>query len=155
MMKMIERGKALLTQWEGVEDHVDVAGLPTIGVGHLLSRDELSSGKIYIQGKPVRYTNGLTQEQVSNLLSEDLKKFEEAVNAHVTVPLPQNQFDALVSFAFNVGIGAFKNSTLLKVLNQGNDEEVPAQLRRWVFSGLWCHRMKNLRNDRRCPPFLL
>jgi lysozyme len=54
------------------------------------------------------------------------------VNESVTVPLNQNQFDALVSFSFNVGDNAFRGSTLLKLLNQGQYDQVPAQLRRWV-----------------------
>lgn len=136
-MQMSEKGKELLAQWEGLELNVynDVAGLPTIGVGHLLTRDELTSGKIYIQGEPVRYANGLTRKQALDLLGQDLNKFEKAVNDNVAVQLRQNQFDALVSFSFNVGPDAFRNSTLLKVLNQNKYDEVPNQLRRWVFAG--------------------
>ncbi|MBI1929684.1 lysozyme [Candidatus Poribacteria bacterium] len=134
---MSEKGKKLLAEWEGVKLQVykDVAGLPTIGVGHLLTRDELTSGKIWIRGGPIKYANGLTKEQVMDLLGQDLEEFEKVVNNSVKVELKQNQFDALVSFTFNVGANAFKNSTLLKVLNQGQYEEVPNQLRRWVYAG--------------------
>ena len=105
MMRMSEKGKELLAKWEGSILHVynDAVGLPTIGVGHLLTRDELTSGKIYIQGQLVRYANGLTQQQALDLLGQDLDKFEKVINESVTVNLSQNQFDALVSFAFNVG----------------------------------------------------
>ena len=136
-MKVSENGKSKLKEWEGIELNVyrDVAGLPTIGVGHLLTRDELSSGKIMLGGVPVKYGTGFTQQQVMDLLVQDLARFEQTVNETVKVPLEQNQFDALVAFALNVGAEAFKTSTLLKVLNQGQFAEVPDQLRRWKFSG--------------------
>jgi lysozyme len=136
-MKISEKGKKLLAKWEGFETQVykDSAGLPTIGVGHLLTQDERSSGKIIINGQTVRYSNGITKQQVYDLLDQDLNRFEDVVNQRVTVPLEQSQFDALVSFSFNVGVGAFKNSTLLKRLNAGGYAEVPNQLGRWVHSG--------------------
>jgi lysozyme len=136
-MKMSERGRQLLTQWEGFRTSVynDAAGLKTIGVGHLITRDELSSGEIIIGSKPVRYKTGLTEEQVGALLAHDLQKFEDAVMRAVKVPLEQNQFDALVSFAFNVGVEAFNNSTVLKALNAGKFADVPDELRRWTTAG--------------------
>jgi lysozyme len=142
-MKMSEQGVHLLTQWEGFKTKIykDSAGLPTIGVGHLLTRDELTSGKIYIKSicglveLPIRYASGLTNEQVEALLKQDLAKFEKAVNDLVTVELTQYQFDALVSFAFNVGIGSFKNSTLLKRVNAKMFSEVPTQFLRWTYAG--------------------
>src|SRR5947199_9460312 len=119
-MKMSPHGLQLLEQWEGFELKLykDSAGLPTIGVGHLLTKAELSSGKITINGVSVKYGDGLTNQQVTDLLSQDVQPAAAAVNNGVKVPLNQNQFDALVSFTFNVGTGAFTSSTLLKVLNQ-------------------------------------
>ncbi len=136
-MNISENGTKLLAEWEGVRLSVynDVAGLPTIGVGHLLTKEEIESKKIAIDGQIVDYTQGLTRQQVLDLLAQDLGRFEEAVRKAVQVPLNQNQFDALVSFAFNVGTQAFKGSTLVKVLNQGHFGDVPAQLRRWVKAG--------------------
>lgn len=136
-MNMSERGKKLLAEWEGFECEVyrDVAGLPTIGVGHLLTKDELASGKIFIRRKPVKYADGLTEQQVLALLAQDLKRLETVVSKSVKVSLSQNQFDALVAFTFNVGGKAFKHSTLLRLLNRGKYEDVPGQLRRWVHSG--------------------
>ena len=71
-MEMSENGRRLLAQWEGSESRVyrDLAGLPTIGVGHLLTQDELYSGKIYINGEPVRYGEGLTEDQIIALLGQ-------------------------------------------------------------------------------------
>jgi len=88
-----------------------------------------------INGVPAQYSGGLTNQQVLDLLSQDVKPAEQAVNDGVNVALNQNQFDALVSFTFNVGNGAFTASTLLKVLNQQQYTEVPTQLLRWVRSG--------------------
>lgn len=136
-MTMSDHGKKLLAQWEGFERNVylDVAGLPTIGVGHLLTKDELSSEQIMIGDKAIDYTGGLTEQQVYDLLGQDLARFERAVNDSVEPDLAQNQFDALVSFTFNVGEGAFRQSTLLKRLNARDFADVPNQLRRWNRSG--------------------
>jgi lysozyme len=136
-MEMSEHGLALLKQWEGFElqEYKDSAGLPTIGVGHLITSSEQASGEIVIDGLPVTYADGLTDQQALDLLSQDVKPAEQTVNNGVTVALDQNQFDALVSFTFNIGGGNFKSSTLLKVLNQGQYDQVPDQLQRWNKAG--------------------
>jgi lysozyme len=136
-MQMSEQGLELLKQWEGFESKVykDSAGLPTIGVGHLITKSEKTSGAIVINGLPVQYANGLTDQQVLDLLGQDVQPAEQSVNNGVKVALDQNQFDALVSFTFNTGTAAFSSSTLLKVLNQGEYNQVPDQLRRWNKAG--------------------
>lgn len=113
-----------IMEWEGYIPHVynDAAGLPTIGVGHLIQKGE-------------DFSKGITHDQAFALLQKDLKRFESAVNNLVTVPLTQNQYDALVAFAFNIGVGAFKSSTLLKKLNSGDYSAVPEQLMRWTKAG--------------------
>jgi len=73
----------------------------------------------------------ITKEQAELLLQEDLRLFERAVARLVTAPLNDNQFSALVCFAFNVGVGNLESSTLLRLLNRGWYEQVPAQLMRW------------------------
>lgn len=136
-MQMSQHGLQLLEQWEGFKLQVykDSAGLPTIGVGHLITKSEQASGTININGVPVKYAGGLTQQQVTDLLAQDVVPAQNAVNNGVKVALNQNQFDALVSFTFNVGVGAFTSSTLLKVLNQGQYDQVPTQLLRWTKAG--------------------
>lgn len=117
-MNASEQGKMLLAEWEGFECRVylDIAGKQAIGIGHLLTKDELSSGKIYIQGKAIKYDDGLTEHQVLNLLDQDLKEVERTLNKFVKVTLTQHQFDALTSFVLNVGSYAFKKSILPKYL---------------------------------------
>lgn len=133
-MKVSEAGKQLFKEWEGLrkEMYLDSGGCPTIGIGHLLTRSERTSGKISIGNMIGDYREGLTEDQCWQLLEQDLAWAESAVNVLVKVPLTQNQFDALVSFVFNVGKQAFTDSTLLRVLNQGKYEQVPGQLARWV-----------------------
>ena len=118
---------------EGVEPYIYTcsAGAQTIGVGHKLSRIEMDTGTIVIDGTDVRWINGLTKEQIDALLRKDLEWAELAVNDSVRVPLTDSQFDALVAFAFNVGASAFNGSTLLKKLNAGDYGAVPDEMRRW------------------------
>lgn len=136
-LRLSHMGKELLTDWEGFELRVylDVAGLETIGVGHLITAEEKTAGEIVINTLPVSYQDGLDREQVVDLLGQDVSRFETAVGRAVAYPLEQHQFDALVSFSFNVGIAAFRSSTLVRLLNQDQPETVPAQLRRWVRAG--------------------
>jgi len=123
-MKISDNGIAKLMEWEGTILHVynDAAGLPTIGVGHLIQKGE-------------DFSNGITHDQAFELLKKDLVRFERVVNMYVKVPLTQNQFDALVAFAFNVGTGAFLDSTLLMRLNCREYNSVPEQLMRWTKAG--------------------
>jgi lysozyme len=132
---MSQYGMDLLIESEGYENHLyfDQAGLKTIGVGHLLTRNERTSGDININGELVSVAGGISEAQVKQLLAQDLIRFEQAVNDLVKVPLNQNQFDALVHFAFNVGVTAFGNSTLLRYLNSGNYLAVPEQIMRWKY----------------------
>lgn len=113
----------------------DASGHLTIGVGHLLTKDELASGKVVIGDEAVRWTDGLTYAQASALLEKDVRVAEDAINNLVTVELYQHQFDALVSLVFNIGVGAFKRSTLLKRINGMRLEEVPREIQRWTYSG--------------------
>lgn len=109
----------------------DESGQSTIGAGHLLTKSELSSGKIIINGESIQYLNGLTKKQAEDLLLQDLIVYEKSVNDSVTVPLTQPQYDALVMFCFNIGEGGFEGSTCLKLLNNKKYDKVPEQMRRW------------------------
>ncbi|MBV8061063.1 MAG: lysozyme [Alphaproteobacteria bacterium] len=83
-----------------------------------------------------------TQEEADQALSVDIGKFEDAVNNAVSVQLTQHQFDACVDFTFNVGAHAFENSTLCRLLNQGDFAGADAEFGRWVNGG--GHRLPGL-----------
>lgn len=123
-MQISKKGLSLLKEWEGCLLHIykDSAGYPTIGVGHLISKGE-------------DFSKGLTEQQASDLLAKDILPKANTVNTLVKVPLTQDQFDALVSFTFNVGSSAFKASTLLKKLNNKDYLSVPTELLKWTKAG--------------------
>jgi lysozyme len=132
-VKITQKGLDLLMDLEGVvtEMYHDQAGLPTIGVGHLLTQNELATGLIYIDGDYLDWRGGLTREQTGALLRQDLRAAEIAVDQWVRVPLSDHQRDALICFCFNVGVGAFSRSSLVARLNAGSYEAVPGQMRLW------------------------
>ena len=116
-------GIALIKKFEGcgLKAYSDCVGVPTIGYGST--------------GPHVKLGQSITRAQAELLLKLDLLRFEAAIARLVTVPLNQNQTDALISFAFNVGIGALEKSTLLRKLNDGDYNSVPSQLQRWNKAG--------------------
>ena len=132
-MKFSEHGLELLEKWEGEILHVykDKAGLPTVGIGHLLTKKELMSNTVLIKGVPVPLAGGLTDRQALDLLAQDVTPTEAEINEHVKATLNQNQFDALVAFAFNIGDGGFETSSTLKVINAGQFDQVPADMLLW------------------------
>ncbi len=117
-----EEGRNLIKSFEGcrLTSYQDVAGVWTVGYGH--------TGN-------VRPGMSITQEQAESFLQSDLRKFERCINRYVTVPLTQNMFDALVSFTYNVGTGAFRQSTLLRKLNRGDTAGAAEEFGRWVHAG--------------------
>lgn len=123
-MKLSEKGIEFLIKEEGevLIAYLCPAGVLTIGIGHT--------------GKDVKPGMKISKEQSRELLKSDLIRFENSVNRSVKVNLAQNQFDALVSFAFNVGTGAFETSTLLKKINvSASIGEIEEQFRRWNRGG--------------------
>ena len=136
--RLSKRGLDHLVQVEGLRliAYRDVAGYWTIGVGHLLTDGELESGLLRVGDAFIDWrVRGLTHDQALQLLDQDADWAERAVHQLVTVPLTSPQFDALVSFVFNVGPGAFARSTLRRQLNAGDYASVPGQLARWTFAG--------------------
>ena len=120
---MISRkGIEAIKAFEGFSplEYTCVAGKRTIGYGHVLKPSE-------------NYVCGLSEKKAEELLMLDLSAVEEVVDAAVGEALEEYQRDALVSFAFNVGVYAFQHSTLLKELKAGNYEKVPGQFLRWVY----------------------
>lgn len=121
-MQISEEGLSLIKKFEGceLEAYLCPAGVWTIGYGHT---------------KDVKEGDKINKEEAEYLLQEEMIEYEGYVNDYVEVPLQQHQFCALVSFVYNLGGRSLKESTLLKVLNEGKYEEVPAQIRRWNKAG--------------------
>jgi lysozyme len=90
----------------------------------------------YENGMHVRPTDKpITEERAIAILKETLKTYEAAVTRYVIVPINQNQFDALVDFAYNLGNSALLNSTLLKYINQGKHLDASKEFGKWVYAG--------------------
>lgn len=130
IVKISNAGLSLIKGFEGFRSkaYVCPAGVLTIGYGHT--------------GPDVKPGMTVTEERGTELLAKDVSRFERAVDKFVKVPLTQNQYDALVSFTYNVGEGNFQSSTLLKKLNAKDYAGAAAQFNRWnrgggkVLSGL-------------------
>jgi lysozyme len=127
-MKVSSKGIALIVRFEGevLKVYADPIGLPTLGVGHLLTKAEL---KKYPLGTPI--SKALSRQ----FLAQDLERFEAALERLVEVDLTQNQYDALLSLIFNIGIGAFTKSTLLKKLNRKDYQGAADAFLSWVRAG--------------------
>lgn len=127
-MRISQTGVDLIKEFEGVrlEAYQCFAGIWTIGYGSTYWPD----GRRVKQGD--RLANHAEAEQ---LLRDTVKTYEAGVNRIVKVHLTQNQFDALVSFAFNLGIAALEKSTLLRKLNQIDIMPVANEFSRWTKSG--------------------
>ena len=121
-MKTSVEGLALIKKFEGLEleAYKCAAGVWTIGYGHT---KDVQEGDVW------------SESHADHMLEVELEEFEGYINNNVTVALSQNQFDALVSWVYNLGPANLKASTMLKVLNSGDYEGVPAQIKRWNKAG--------------------
>ena len=128
-MQISQEGVTLIKHYEGCPKDQNgnavsyrcPANKLTIGYGSLK----------LIDGSPVKDDMSITMQEAEDLLAHELKEYEAYINDMVEVPLKQNEFDALVSWVFNLGPTNLKSSTLLKVLNAGDYENVPEQIKRW------------------------
>ncbi len=118
-----QEGVDFIKKWEGFSDkpYADVVGYMTIGYGHLIKDGESFTV--------------INHQDAETLLRSDLQQAVKAVNDLVTTPISQNEFDALVSFTYNLGKNAFRNSTLLRILNSGAVEAAADQFLRWDHAG--------------------
>tara|TARA_Y100001951_G_scaffold96929_1_gene96189 strand:- start:21 stop:473 length:453 start_codon:yes stop_codon:yes gene_type:complete len=121
-MKISEEGISLIKNYEGcrLEAYQDSVGIWTIGYGVI---------------KGVKEGDKINQEEADHLLQEELPEYEGYINDMIKVPLEQCQFDALVCWVYNLGPNNLKDSTLLKVINEKNYEDVPEQIKRWNKAG--------------------
>lgn len=121
-MKCSQEGLELIKKFEGckLKSYKCPAGVWTIGYGHT---EDIKEGDI------------VSPEEANKLLRADVFKFEEYVTDNVMVNLTQNQFDALVAWTFNLGVGNLRNSTMLKKLNNADYTSVPFEMKRWNKAG--------------------
>ena len=87
------------------------------------------------EGERDRFASGIDETEAEALLRRDVETAERAVLGLIRVPLEDGRFDALVSFAFNLGAGALRRSTLRCKVNREEHAAVPAEVRRWVWAG--------------------
>jgi lysozyme len=122
-MNISPQGLELLMAREGKRNavYLDSVGVPTVGYGHT--------------GPEVHLGDTWTDIQIEEAFAKDLDEFEKAINQNVRVALTQSQFDALVSFAYNVGAGAstraFESSTMLRYINAGEMGAAALEFNRW------------------------
>jgi lysozyme len=120
MRHVTQNGIDLVKHFEGFRSRVYlcVGGYPTIGYGHLIRSGE-------------DFSLGISKAQAEILLARDLESSERAVLRLTTVPLSDGQFDALVSFVFNLGSGCYQRSTLRKKVNR--EEHLDASNTFWMY----------------------
>lgn len=118
MMNISQKGIDLIKNFEGLQlkSYKCPAGVWTIGYGTT---------------RGVKQGQSITQKEAEELLKRDLRYFELRVDKLVTVPLTQGQYDALVSFTYNLGEGNLKSSTLLKKLNSKDYEGAALEFPKW------------------------
>jgi lysozyme len=138
MRHITNQGLMLIKQFEGFSPtiYIDAAGLPTIGYGHLLRA-----------GEAEMFKDGITEPMAQALLIKDVLRAEQGVLRLITVPLTNGQFDALVSYTFNLGTGALQRSTLRRKVNREAHADVPAEFMKWVWAG--GRKLKGLVNRRK------
>ncbi len=142
-MKTSSKGKAIIKQYEGfrAKPYLCPARVPTIGYGATYYTD---GRKVTLKDAPI------SEADADKLLDKMLVKYEDAVNRYVQVPITQNQFDALVSFCYNLGQEALRKSTLLKKLNNKDYKGAADAFLNWVYaSGKKLQGLVNRRTDER------
>ena len=122
-MQISATGLSFICRFEGFSavPYVCPAGLLTIGYGHVIARGE--------------HFTRLDTAAATELLEKDVRLAAKAVLTLISVPLMQHQFDALVSFTFNLGAGALQRSRLRAVINRGEHDAAPHEFMRWVYAG--------------------
>lgn len=122
-----DRGLSLIKQFEGLslKAYLCPAGIWTIGYG----------ATFYQNGQRVKQGDVINQETANLLLKFHVSTFEKSVDSLTNDNITQTQFDALVSFCYNVGISNFRSSTLLKKINKNTlDESIKSEFKKWVFA---------------------
>jgi lysozyme len=127
-MNLSAEGLNLIKRFEGVRNrpYRCSAGLWTIGVGHLIG-----DGKLL----PESWNRIFTKEEIDALLIRDLSRFERGIRMYIKVSLRQHEFDALCSFAFNLGLGTLQRSTLRQKINKYDKEGAAKEILKYCRAG--------------------
>lgn len=141
MISALRPATEIITKFEGYHPapYLDPIGKPTVGYGHLIPPSEFEYfgvrklGKRYVLDNPEQHA--LSREEVMMLFGIDIRRFIVGVDDLINVPLTANQYAAVLSFSFNLGLGNLRTSTLRKRINAGDHGDVPYQLSRWVYAG--------------------
>lgn len=138
-MNISEDGIKLIKHFEGChyKPYLCPALLWTVGYGHVLFSEQavLPLAKRKEWTLDPKYNRKFSQEEVDDLLKKDLRRFELGVLRYITVPLKQCEFDALVSFAFNLGNGTLQRSSVRSKLNRGEKEAAMDTLLKYCRAG--------------------
>lgn len=128
-MQLGDAGLRLIAEFEGFRSHpyLDVVGIPTIGYGNTYYPD--TGRRVTLADAPV------TEREAADMLLATLARYVDGIDRYAQVPLTQNQFDALVSWAYNVGLEGARTSTLMRKLNEGDYVGAADQLMRWNKAG--------------------
>jgi lysozyme len=127
-MNISQNGIDFIKSFEGCElkAYQKKGDRPTIGYG----------STFHLDGSPVKLGETITQDEANSLFAKTLTSYVDTVNKNVKNKLTQNQFDSLVAFTYNVGIGSFTGSTLLKKVNaNSNDPSIRTQFMQWINKG--------------------
>jgi len=127
--KTSDKGIELIKRFEGLslKPYLCPANVPTIGYGNTFYKN---GKKVTLNDKPI------TEQKAVEMLRQSLEKFEQYVDSYTTDSITQNQFDALVSFCYNLGPANLKSSTLLKKVNANtNDETIKDEFLKWTKAG--------------------
>jgi lysozyme len=125
MRHVTEAELNLIKRFEGFSPMIYIcpAGYPNIDYGHVVLAHEQA-----------QFAAGITPAEATERLRKDVTIAERAVLRLISVPLTDGQFDALVSFTFNLGAGALQRATLGRPIDSGDHDEVPAELMKWVWA---------------------
>lgn len=141
MRHITQKGLDLIKKFEGFSPTVYLcpAGYKTIGYGHVVKDNE-------------DFSTGITETESQQLLRQGVEIAEQAVLRLINVPLTDNQFDALVSFTYNVGAAALQRSTLRSKVNRQEHEEAIPEFLKWIYAN--GKKLNGLLNRRQAEAFL-
>lgn len=128
MKKIPQSAIDIIKKFEGLrlKPYHDCVGFPTVGYGHLLSRQK---------GASLDQWPDINQAEADKLLELDAEKAANSVDRLIEVPMTDGQRGALIDFVFNLGAGQLQVSTLRKVINRGDIDDAPEQFAKWVYAG--------------------